>query len=194
MRCFKLLLPGMFLFTCGAMLAQTPSYPNVGRTPTKEEIQAWDISVGPDGKGLPSGSGTAKEGEAIYAAKCATCHGTNAEGGKIGPRIVSGKDDLKTLTTLQPIKGVGYWPFATTLWDYINRAMPRDQSGSLSPNEVYSLTAFILYRSGIIQQNDIIDARTLPKIQMPNRNAFVPQRFDDIPDGWKRGCRQGVCP
>jgi S-disulfanyl-L-cysteine oxidoreductase SoxD len=195
MRFSKVLATGIVLLTANAALAQTPSYANVGRTPTKEEIQAWDIAAGPDGKGLPPGQGTAKDGAPVYAAKCAVCHGPAAEGGKIGPRLVGGKADLETLTTLRPVRSVGgYWPYATTVWDYINRAMPRNQAGTLSANETYALTAFILAKSGIIQEDDVMDAKTLPKVQMPNRNGFVPQRFEDIPDERKRGCRQGVCP
>jgi mono/diheme cytochrome c family protein len=195
MRFSKVLATGIVLFTANAAMAQTSSYANVGRTPTKEEIQAWDIAAGPDGKGLPPGQGTAKDGAPVYAAKCAVCHGSAAEGGKIGPRLVGGKADLETLTTLRPVRSVGgYWPYATTVWDYINRAMPRNQAGTLSANETYALTAFILAKSGIIQEDDVMDAKTLPKVQMPNRNGFVPQRFEDIPDERKRGCRQGVCP
>ena len=195
MRFSKVLVTGIVLLTANTALTQTPSYTNVGRTPTKEEIQAWDIAAGPDGKGLPPGQGNARDGAPIFAAKCAVCHGPAAEGGKIGPRLVGGKADLETLTTLRPVRSVGgYWPYATTVWDYINRAMPRNQGGTLSANEVYALTAFILAKSGIIQEDDVMDAKTLPKVQMPNHNGFVPQRFEDIPDERKRGCRQGVCP
>jgi mono/diheme cytochrome c family protein len=195
MRFSKFLISGIALLSATAMIAQTPSYTNVGRAPTKEEIQAWDISVGPDGKGLPPGNGTAKEGAPIFAAKCAICHGPNGEGAKIGPRLVGGKADLETLTTLKPVRTVGgYWPYATTIWDYINRAMPRNQSGTLTANEVYALTAFILAKSQIIKEDDVLDAKSLPKVQMPNRNGFVPARFADIPDEKKRGCKQGVCP
>jgi S-disulfanyl-L-cysteine oxidoreductase SoxD len=194
MRFSKLLATWIVLLASTAALAQTPSYKNVGRTPTNEEIRAVDISIGPDGKGLPPGQGTAKEGVPIYAAKCAVCHGGAGEGNKIGPRLVGSKADLETFTTLRPAKSVGsYWPYATTVWDYINRAMPRNQAGNLSANEVYALTAFILAKSGIIQEGDVMDAKTLPKVQMPNRNGFVPQKFSDIPDEKKRGCRQGVC-
>jgi mono/diheme cytochrome c family protein len=179
----------------GTAMAQTPGYKNVGRTPTKQEVEAWDISVGPDGKGLPEGHGTAKEGAPIFAAKCAVCHGTEGEGGKIGPRVVGGIADTETLTTLKPVRTVGgYWPYATSVWDFIRRAMPRDQSGTLTPNEVYSLTAFILAKSKIIQEDDVLDQKTLPKVQMPNRNGFVPPNFADIPDEKKRGCTQGICP
>jgi cytochrome c len=195
MRFSKLLLSGAFLVTAVATFAQTPDYKNVGRTPTKEEIQAWDISVGPDGKGLPAGQGTAKEGAVIFAAKCATCHGQDGGGGKIGPRLVGTKADTESLTTLRPVRTVGgYWPFATTVWDYINRGMPRNNGGTLSPSEVYSVTAFILWKSGIVQEEEMLTEKTLPKVQMPNRNGFVPPKFSDIPDEKKRGCTQGVCP
>lgn len=189
-----LLVVGIVWLAGGVALAQTPSYAHVGRTPTKEEIQAWDIAVGPDGKGLPPGSGTAKEGATIYAAKCAACHGPDALGTAAGPRLASGEAERKSLTTLRPTKGIGYWPFATTVWDYINRAMPRFQGGSLSPNEVYALTAFILYRCGIVKESDVLNAKTLPEIKMPNRDTFIPQPFDELTNDRKRGCRQGVCP
>ncbi len=195
MRFSKLIALGLTLATAAAVQAQTPSYQNIGRAPTKQEIAAVDISIGPDGKNLPPGSGTAKEGAPIYAAKCAVCHGVNAEGGKIGPQLAASKADYATLTTLKPIRVVGdYWPYATMVWDYIRRAMPRNQAGTLTPNEVYALTAFILYKSNIVQENEVLDQKTLPKVQMPNRNGFVPARFQDIPDEHKRGCTQGVCP
>ena len=195
MRFSKLLVAGIVLLAASASLAQTPSYKNVGRAPTKEEIQAWDISVGPDGKGLPPGQGTAKEGAPIFAAKCAVCHGAAGEGGKIGPRLIGGKADLESLTTIAPARTIGgYWPYATTIWDYINRAMPRNQGGTLSANEVYALTAFILAKSGIIQEGDVMDAKTLPKVQMPNRNGFVPQRFADIPDETQAGMQTRSLP
>lgn len=195
MRLSSPLAAGIVLLTATAALAQTPSYSNIGRAATKEEIQAWDISVGPDGKGLPPGQGTAKEGAPIFAVKCAVCHGPNGEGAKIGPRVVGGIADTETLTTLKPVRTVGgYWPYATTVYDFINRAMPRGQSGTLTPTEVYALTAFILAKSNIIKEDDVLDAKTLPKVQMPNRNGFVPARFEDIPDEKKRGCKQGVCP
>ncbi|HEV2201618.1 MAG TPA: cytochrome c [Bryobacteraceae bacterium] len=173
-------------------LAWAQSYNNVGRAPTKEEIQAWDISVGTEGKELPPGSGTAKEGAEIFAKKCAACHGPTAEGSSLGPRLMGGKG---TLNTPQAVRTIGsYWPFATTIWDYIHRAMPPNQGGSLAASEVYALTAFLLFRNGIVQESDIIDAKSLPKIQMPNRNGFVPVKLEDIGDLQKRGCRAGHCP
>jgi mono/diheme cytochrome c family protein len=187
----RLLLPILPLMASIAALAQSPTY-NVGRSPTKEEIRAWDISIGPEGKELPPGSGTAKQGAAIYAKKCAACHGPTGEGSQLAPHLLGGKG---TLTTLQPVRTIGsYWPFATTIWDYINRAMPQGQGGSLSANEVYALTAFMLFRNSIVQESDVIDARSLPKVQMPNRNGFIPPRLEDIGDLQKRGCHGGHCP
>jgi S-disulfanyl-L-cysteine oxidoreductase SoxD len=177
---------------CGAALAQTPNYKNVGRAPTEQEVQAMDIAIGTDGKELPPGSGTAKDGARIFKAKCEVCHGPNLEGSPMGPALMGGNG---TLTSLHPKLTVGsYWPFATTIFDYIRRAMPRYQEGSLSADEVYSLAAFVLYRNDIIKEDDVIDAKSLPKIQMPNRNGFIPQKLEEIHDPKKRGCRLGHCP
>jgi hypothetical protein len=193
MRSSNLLVPvAAALAACAAALAQTPTYSNVGRTPSKEEVRTWDISIGPEGKELPPGSGTAKEGAEIYAKKCATCHGPSGEGGQLAPRLLGGKG---TLGTLYPVRTIGsYWPFATTIWDYINRAMPLNQGGSLSASEVYALTAFLLYRNDIILESDVIDANSLPKVRMPNRNGFLPERLEEINGSHQRGCRLGHCP
>jgi len=189
---FNFLVPAVVLTACAAAAAQTPDYKNVGRTPTAQEIQAMDIAVGTDGKELPPGSGNVKAGGALFAQKCAACHGENLEGSPQAPALVGGKD---TLTTLHPKMTVGsYWPFATTIFDYIRRAMPRFQEGSLKVDEVYSLTAFLLYRNTIIKEDDVINAATLPKIKMPNRDGFVPQNLDEIHDWKKRGCKLGHCP
>jgi len=166
-----------------AVRAQGPTY-KLGRTPTPEEVKAWDIAIGPEGKELPPGSGTAKEGAKIYAQKCAQCHGPTGEtaspSGRLNP-LVGGKGTLTNPT--HAVRSIGsFYPFATTLWDYINRAMPRNEAGSLSPDEVYAVTAFLLYRNDIIQESDVIDAKSLPKIQMPNRKGFVPPRPE-----WKPG-------
>jgi mono/diheme cytochrome c family protein len=191
-RCLpSLFLPVIALAACTVAQAQAPSY-NVGRSPTKEEIQAWDISIGPEGKELPPGSGTAKEGAEIYKRKCAACHGPSGEGGQLAPRLLGGQG---TLNTPQPVRTIGsYWPFATTIWDYIHRAMPPNQGGSLGANEVYALTAFVLFRNDIIRETDVIDAKSLPKVKMPNRDGFIPLRLEDIRDMQKRGCHGGHCP
>jgi cytochrome c len=145
--------------------------PDLGRAATPDEIAAWDISVEPSGAGLPAGSGTARAGAAIFAAKCAGCHG-EAGGGKPNDQLVGG-----SLTAAPPVKTVGsYWPYATTLFDYIRRAMPLPESKSLTDDEVYALAAYILAQNKIIGDDDVMDARTLPQVRMPNREGFV--RFE----------------
>src|SRR5262245_3937695 len=144
--------------------------PDLGRAVTPDEIAAWDISIEPSGAGLPAGSGTARAGAAIFAAKCAGCHG-EAGGGKPNDALVGG-----SLTATPPVKTVGsYWPYATTLFDYIRRAMPLPESKSLTDDEVYALAAYILAQNKIIG-DDVMDARTLPQVRMPNRDGFV--RFE----------------
>lgn len=189
---FRIAAPVLTLAACLATAAQTPDYKNVGRAPTPQEIQAMDIAVGTDGKELPPGSGTAKTGAVLFAQKCAACHGENLEGSAQAPALTGGSG---TLATLHPKMTTGsYWPFATTIFDYIRRAMPRFQEGSLTSEQVYSLTAFILFRDEIIKEDDVIDAKTLPKIKMPNRDGFIPQNTDEIHDWKKRGCKLGHCP
>lgn len=143
----------------------------LGRTPTVAEIQAWDIAIGPDGKELPSGQGTAREGAGLYHSKCAMCHGEN---GSEGPQdVLAGGQG--SLATAKPVRTVGsFWPYATTVYDYIYRAMPFYAPGSLPPHEVYALTAYLLFRNGIVSEDDVINAQALPKIIMPNRNGFRP--------------------
>ena len=150
-----------------------------GRSATAKEIALLDTDVRPDGKGLPKGAGKASDGKLVYAEKCAGCHGAT---GIEGPndQLVSLKID--TDPKIKPRnKTIGnYWPYATTVFDYIKRAMPFNQPGSLTDQEVYSLTAFLLSENGLIKAGDIIDAKTLPKVVMPARNYFVP---DDRKDG-----------
>lgn len=151
------------------VVAQMPTF-KVGRAPTAEEIKAWDIAIGPDGAELPPGRATAVEGRAVYDTKCAECHGKT---GKEGPQdvLVGGRG---TLNTDKPLKTIGsYWPYATTVWDFTYRAMPFDKPGSLTPDEVYKATAYVLYLNGIIGENDVIDEKSLPKVTMPNRDGFV---------------------
>lgn len=168
----SLLLPVMALLACGPAMAQSPTY-QVGRPPTEAELRAWDNVVGSEGKELLPGSGTAKEGAKIYAAKCASCHGQTGKEGP-APRMWGGTGTLNTPTPMQTIGS--FWPFATTIWDYINRTMPRDAEGSLSAGEVYSLTALLLYWNDIIKESDVIDTKSLLEVQMPNRNGFYPPK------------------
>jgi mono/diheme cytochrome c family protein len=146
--------------------------PNLGRPVTAEEIAAWDISIGPDGAGLPAGSGTAKQGEAVYAAKCLACHGEKGAG-KPNDQLVGGQG---TIAGDKPaVKTIGsYWPYATTVFDYVRRAMPYIESKSLTNDEVYAVAAYILNLNGIIGEGDTMDAQSLPKVKMPNRDGFVP--------------------
>lgn len=162
----------------GASVPDGPSSYGLGRPATEAEIRAWDIDVSPSGDGLPPGRGTVKQGAAVFARKCAACHGpTGVEGPR--DRLVGGQG---TLTTSHPIKTIGsYWPYATTLFDYIRRTMPFSAPQSLTPDEVYAVVAWLLYRNGIVDERTALDARTLPAIQMPNRRGFVPDPRPDLP-------------
>ncbi len=142
----------------------------LGRPATPTDIHPWDIDISPNGKGLPSGQGTVKEGGMIYTNSCAPCHGPTGIEGPM-PTLIGG---IGTLNTDQPLKTVGsYWPFATTLFDYIYRAMPFNAPQSLAPQQVYAVVAWILFRNGIIEESTILNAQTLPTITMPNHKGFV---------------------
>jgi cytochrome c len=151
--------------------AQTP---NLGKPIGPADIAAWDINVLPDGSGLPPGSGTPADGARVYAAKCSVCHGPEGKGGVNG-RLVGG-DPIKTIEAEKTI--ANFWPFATTLFDYIRRAMPWPKPRSLTNEEVYALTAYILSLNKLIGENDTMNAQTLPKVRMPNRDGFI-VRFPD---------------
>jgi S-disulfanyl-L-cysteine oxidoreductase SoxD len=154
-------------FVCSSAFADSP---NLGRVATPEEIAAWDISIAPDGAGLPPGSGTPKAGEMVYVAKCLACHGEKGVGKPNDP-LVGGRG---TLTRDQvPIKTVGsFWPYATTIFDYVRRSMPLNESKSLTNDEVYAVVAYILHLNAIIGEDAILDAQTLPQVRMPNRDGF----------------------
>jgi hypothetical protein len=145
--------------------ANVPERFGIGRVATSEEIKAIDIDVMPDGRGLPPGRGTVAEGAAVYAAKCAACHGAKGQGGS-ADRLAGGEGNQRTVGN--------YWPYATTLYDYTFRSMPFMQPGSLTPDETYGLVAFILHLNGIVPETAVMNADDLPKVMMPARNRFVP--------------------
>ena len=156
--------------------AKAPATFGIGRPATPAEIAALDIDVGPDGAGLPAGRGTAAEGAPIYAARCASCHGKT---GKEGPNdVLVGRlpgDAFPFAKDPRAPKTIGsYWPYATTVFDYIRRAMPPDKPGSLRDDEVYNLVAFLLASNELIPQDAVVDAASLPKVRMPAREHFVP--------------------
>ena len=150
---------------------------HLGRVATPEEIQAWDIDVGPDGEGLPAGRGTVAEGARVYAEHCAGCHGaTGVEGPN--PKLVGGQG---TLASKRPLKTVGsYWPYATTLFDYIYRAMPFVAPQSLTSDQVYAVTAWILFQNGLLDKDAVLDRETLPKVRMLHRTGFVHDPRPDV--------------
>ena len=163
-------------------LAQGPTY-GVGRTPTPEEIRALDISIGPTGEELPPGRGTAKEGAQLYRSKgCAGCHGATGIGGtapilksKAGPDV-----ELWARGRILPLRS----PYATTVWDYINRAMPLNREGTLTADEVYAITAFLLFINDVIPEDHVLDQQSLPQVKMPIGNAYA-----DLPE-WKPRTRR----
>jgi|SRR5579862_9290925 len=157
--------------------AQTPSY-KLGRPATAEEIRERDISVAPDGSGLPVGHGTVSEGRRGYQMLCANCHGDRGQGMLQYPALAGGQG---TLQSKNPVKTVGsYWPYATTVWDFIHRTMPYARPGSLTPDETYSVTAFILYLNGIVDEKAELNEKTLPRVRMPNRGGFVGDPRPDV--------------
>ena len=185
--------PRLFLVTtiagiCQTAWTQSPTY-GVGRTPSTEEIRAWDIAISPTGKELPSGQGTAKEGAALYVRKgCAACHGATGSSGGHTPTLISIHDvqGKSLVPCLAPCVNDSntmsvHSPFATTIWDYINRGMPIGKEGTLTPNEVYAITAFLLYKNNVIKEDEVMDAQSLPKVKMPNHDGFA------LPPEWKHG-------
>jgi cytochrome c len=164
-----------------AVLAQQQQPPQstpsgLGRPVTRAELQAWDISVGPDGAELPPGSGNVSQGTLVFTQRgCSDCHGPTGKEGP-APVLVGGK--VTTATNTYPIV---FWPFAPTIWDYIHRAMPYNRPGRLTADETYALMAFLLFRNGIIQEDDVMDAKSLPRVQMPHRAEYK------VPEPWTPG-------
>ncbi|MBZ5643335.1 MAG: cytochrome c [Acidobacteriia bacterium] len=178
----KLLLLVAILALAQLAQAQSTKY-GVGRTPTPEEIRAWDISIGPDGKELPPGHGTAAEGAKLFREKqCVVCHGSTGSGGPAPTLIKSDGTKKSKYPCLVPCVDDAlvmslHAQYATTMWDYINRAMPLNKQGTLKPDEVYSLVAFLLFKNGVIAENQVLDPETLPRVKMPNRDhaALAPE-------------------
>jgi S-disulfanyl-L-cysteine oxidoreductase SoxD len=164
----------------GQCAAQT--HYGFGRPATQAQVTAWDIDVAPDGRNLPAGSGRVAHGRNVYDAQCAACHGPNGEGG-IGDKLAGGQG---TLATQAPVKTVGsYWPYATTLFDYIRRAMPLNAPQSLSNEDVYAVSGYVLFLNGLVTENAVVDAGTLTALKMPNRDGF---EGDPRPDIRNAGC------
>jgi len=159
-----------FIALAGCASPLTRETPNLGRVATPAEVAGWDVSISPDGSGLPPGRGTSAQGAVVFERKCQSCHGERGAG-QPNDRLVGGHGTLASKT---PVRTIGsYWPYATTLFDYVRRAMPYTQSHSLSDDEVYAVTAYLLRLNGIIEESDVMNAETLPKVRMPNRDNFI---------------------
>lgn len=175
-----------------SMSGAKPAKPAVayGKPISLAEIASWDIDIRtPDGKGLPPGSGTVAQGKQVYEAKCAACHGADAKGGPQYGTMVGG---INSFTTNQRVLTPGsMYPYAPILFDYIRRAMPMDRPQSLTSDEVYAVSAYILYLNGLIPENFVMNAQTMPTIQMPNRNGFI---LDDRPDAKNERCMRDCKP
>jgi len=177
MRLTTLLFACILIIACNHNTTDTPGWPtsfNIGRPASAAEITAWDIDIRPDGAGLPPGAGTAPKGKQIYLAKCAACHGTGAEplDAKLpGPALMNDSAG----TDYRKLKTIGnYWPYATTIFDYVRRTMPYNAPGTLTADELYSLTAYLLFANKIIDEETVMDARSLPKVAMPAKRLFIP--------------------
>jgi cytochrome c len=170
MRKASAVLAVMFAFCTGTAFAQSPG---LGKPIAESDIKAWDIAILPDGTNLPPGSGTPAQGAKIYAEKCVACHAEGGKGGAApgagalvgGAPLTNGIDTVKTIAN--------YYAYATTVFDYMRRAMPYNMPRSLSDNEVYALTAYILSLNKLIGENDVMDAKSLPQVKMPNRDNYI---------------------
>ena len=165
--------------------AQAQRFYGIGRSATPAEIACWNIDIDRYGNNLPPGSGTVSHGRKVYDQQCASCHGTKGEGA-VGDRLVGGQG---TLATSEPIRTVGsYWPFAPTLFDYIRRAMPQNAPQSLSNDDVYAVSAYVLNLNGLLPADATLDAKSLAAIKMPNRDGFT---GDPRPDVKNPACMSG---
>jgi S-disulfanyl-L-cysteine oxidoreductase SoxD len=184
-RCFAAPFLAITISATSPVFAAEPGHFGYGKPASPAEIAGWDIDVrGDDGAGLPAGRGTAAGGAEVYAEQCAVCHGTFGEGEGRFPKLVGGAGTLKHD---RPELTVGsYWPFAPTLWDYINRAMPMQAPHTLSADDVYALTAYILHLNDIVSSDFVADRDSLPNVRMPNRDAFI--WTDPRPDTMAKPC------
>jgi mono/diheme cytochrome c family protein len=149
----------------------------LGHAATPDEIAAWNIDIRSDGEGLPAGRGSVTEGRVIFAETCAACHGDKGQGG-VADVLVGGRG---TLDTAKPAKTIGsFWPYAPTIFDYVRRAMPFNAPQSLTSDQVYALTVYLLFLNGIVAENTTLDAASLPRIEMPNRNGFTSDPRPDV--------------
>jgi cytochrome c len=164
--------------------------PGLGTPATAEQIKGWDVDVRADGQGLPPGRGSVAEGEELYLAQCAACHGDFGEGLDRWPALIGGRG---TLTGPDPRRTVGsYWPYAPAVYDYIHRAMPYTAPGSLTPDQIYALTAYVLHSNELLPADATLDAASLAALRMPNRDGFVLEARPDTPDtACMSNCRQG---
>lgn len=164
---FTLVVCTFLVAACASQLQ--PQSPTLGQAVTSQQLADIDLIVGPDGDELPPGTGSAGQGEPVYLARCQSCHLADGTGMSAATRLTDG-----SMLSQPPVKTVGsYWPYATTLFDFIRRAMPADNPKSLSNDEVYQVTAYVLYLNGLIDRNTVLNGSTLPAVNMPNRNGFI---------------------
>lgn len=176
MRTLKLGLAACAACVLG-VAAHAQGHYGIGRPATEAEIAGWNIDIGRDGANLPAGGGSVAHGHEVFEQQCAACHGANGEGG-VGDRLVGGQG---TIATPKPIKTVGsYWPYAPTLFDYIRRAMPQNAPQSLSDDDVYAVSAYILNLNGLVGADATLDAKSLSAVKMPNRDSFVGDARPDV--------------
>jgi len=186
MRKTRIAAFALFALAC-ATTARAQSTYGIGRSATPAEIAGWNIDVDRDGNNLPPGGGTVSRGREIFDQQCAACHGARGEGG-IGDQLVGGQG---TLATPKPVRTVGsYWPYAPTLFDYIRRAMPQNAPQSLSNEDVYAVSAYVLSLNGLLPADATLDAKALRAIKMPNRSMFISDPRPDVKDSvCMTGCR-----
>jgi S-disulfanyl-L-cysteine oxidoreductase SoxD len=188
MRASRVLLCVATLLYAGSACAQHARL-GLGTPATETQIRGWDIDARPDGSGLPPGQGSAAHGEKIFEAQCSACHGEKGQNPAKGfDRLAGGQGSL---TSPRPVQTVGsYWPYATTIFDYVNRTMPFTAPNSLTSDEVYSVVAYLLYINGIVRRDAVMNAQELPKVKMPNADGFIPDGRPDTEDSLcKVDCR-----